>query len=161
MFLIATINWVWLFQFRIKFWEGNSEGEIDILTCFNPITEINQWSLIVVSRDCWLVLFSSGHNPNYKSIAEHCNLWRNYDDIYDSWDSVLGIINFYGDDKVGERQDKKKIQFCCFRTDSGSSQVPGTGMTLTCSSSAIMGSHWTRCVLCPVMMRACAGIKAN
>ena len=53
------------------------------------------------------VLFSSGHNPNYKSIAEHCNLWRNYDDIYDSWDSVLGIINFYGDDKVGERQDKK------------------------------------------------------
>ena len=38
----------------------------------------------------------SGQNPNYKSIAEHCNLWRNFDDIYDSWDSVLGIINFYG-----------------------------------------------------------------
>ena len=43
----------------------------------------------------------AGHNPNYKSIAEHCNLWRNYDDIYDSWDSVLGIINYYGEDKDG------------------------------------------------------------
>ena len=43
----------------------------------------------------------SGQNPNYKSIAEHCNLWRNFDDIYDSWDSVLGIINYYGEDKDG------------------------------------------------------------
>ena len=42
-----------------------------------------------------------GHNPDYKSIAEHCNLWRNYDDISDSWDSVLGIINYYGEDKDG------------------------------------------------------------
>ncbi len=24
-----------------------------------------------------------------------CNLWRNYDDINDSWDSVLGIITHY------------------------------------------------------------------
>ena len=46
-------------------------------------------------------MFFLGHNPNYKSIAEHCNLWRNYDDIYDSWDSVLGIINYYGEDKDG------------------------------------------------------------
>ena len=50
---------------------------------------------------------SSGQNPNYKSIAEHCNLWRNYDDIYDSWDSVLGIINYYGDDKGGFREEKE------------------------------------------------------
>ena len=33
---------------------------------------------------------------NYKLIAEHCNLWRNFDDIDDSWDSVLSIIDFYG-----------------------------------------------------------------
>ena len=45
--------------------------------------------------------FFPGQNPNYKSIAEHCNLWRNFDDIYDSWDSVLGIINYYGEDKDG------------------------------------------------------------
>ena len=33
---------------------------------------------------------------NYKLIAEHCNLWRNFDDIQDSWDSVLTIIDHYG-----------------------------------------------------------------
>ena len=33
--------------------------------------------------------------PNYSKIAENCNLWRNYDDISDSWDSVLGIIQHY------------------------------------------------------------------
>ncbi|EDO30461.1 predicted protein, partial [Nematostella vectensis] len=35
--------------------------------------------------------------PNYARIAEFCNLWRNYDDIQDSWGSVLSIINYYGD----------------------------------------------------------------
>ena len=48
-----------------------------------------------------------GNNPNYKSIAQHCNLWRNFDDIYDSWDSVLGIINYYGDDKVVIKANQK------------------------------------------------------
>ncbi len=33
--------------------------------------------------------------PNYTKIAEVCNLWRNYDDINDSWESVLGIITHY------------------------------------------------------------------
>ena len=28
----------------------------------------------------------AGHNPNYPAIAEHCNLWRNFDDISDSWE---------------------------------------------------------------------------
>ena len=31
-------------------------------------------------------------------IAEHCNLWRNYGDIQDSYVSVLDIIDFYGSD---------------------------------------------------------------
>lgn len=35
--------------------------------------------------------------PNYTRIAEYCNLWRNYDDIQDSWQSVSHIINWYGD----------------------------------------------------------------
>jgi len=50
---------------------------------------------------CSWPAYQIGNNPNYKSIAQHCNLWRNFDDIYDSWDSVLGIINYYGDDKDG------------------------------------------------------------
>lgn len=40
----------------------------------------------------------SGHIPDYKKIATYCNIWRNYADIQDSWDSVKGIIKFYGDD---------------------------------------------------------------
>ncbi|KAK3593553.1 hypothetical protein CHS0354_018638 [Potamilus streckersoni] len=40
----------------------------------------------------------SGKVPNYTQIASTCNIWRNYDDIDDSWDSVKNIISFYGDD---------------------------------------------------------------
>ncbi|CAL1545948.1 unnamed protein product [Lymnaea stagnalis] len=33
---------------------------------------------------------------NYGKIAKVCNLWRNFDDVTDSWDSVLSIVDFYG-----------------------------------------------------------------
>ncbi|EDV27039.1 uncharacterized protein TRIADDRAFT_23253 [Trichoplax adhaerens] len=33
---------------------------------------------------------------NYTIIAKACNLWRNYGDIQDSWDSILSIVDFYG-----------------------------------------------------------------
>lgn len=36
-------------------------------------------------------------NKPYADIADHCNIWRNWDDIQDSWDSVLSIINYNGD----------------------------------------------------------------
>lgn len=35
--------------------------------------------------------------PNFTLISKHCNLWRNYDDIEDSWNSVVSIINYFGD----------------------------------------------------------------
>jgi len=34
---------------------------------------------------------------NYSKTAEHCNLWRMYDDIQDSWGSVTDIIDWVGD----------------------------------------------------------------
>ncbi|KAK7452269.1 hypothetical protein BaRGS_00039750 [Batillaria attramentaria] len=40
-----------------------------------------------------------GIMPNYTSVRQHCNIWRNYLDVQDSWTSVLGIIDFYGDNK--------------------------------------------------------------
>lgn len=40
---------------------------------------------------------SSGMKPNYTKIAENCNIWRNYDDITDSWQSVLSIIDYYAE----------------------------------------------------------------
>ena len=41
---------------------------------------------------------AESQDPNYRLIAEHCNLWRNFDDIDDSWDSVLSIIDYYGNE---------------------------------------------------------------
>uniref|UniRef100_T1J4Q7 Alpha-galactosidase n=1 Tax=Strigamia maritima TaxID=126957 RepID=T1J4Q7_STRMM len=38
---------------------------------------------------------AEGMKPNYTLIAEHCNLWRNFDDIDDSWTSVKSIIDYY------------------------------------------------------------------
>ena len=35
--------------------------------------------------------------PNYTSIINTCNLWRNFDDIQDSWSSVERTIDYYGD----------------------------------------------------------------
>ena len=32
----------------------------------------------------------------YELIRDNCNYWRNFDDIMDSWQSVLSIIDFYG-----------------------------------------------------------------
>ncbi|XP_076468475.1 alpha-galactosidase A-like [Babylonia areolata] len=37
--------------------------------------------------------------PNYTSIREHCNVWRNYLDVQDSWENVKGILKFYGANK--------------------------------------------------------------
>ena len=35
-------------------------------------------------------------NPNYEAITQTCHTFRNYHDIDDSWKSVGGIIDFYG-----------------------------------------------------------------
>lgn len=37
--------------------------------------------------------------PNFSSIIEHCNLWRNFDDIQDSWTSLESIIDYYGNNQ--------------------------------------------------------------
>ncbi|XP_074629049.1 alpha-N-acetylgalactosaminidase-like [Acropora palmata] len=38
--------------------------------------------------------------PDYKKIAKHCNLWRNYGDIQDSFNSVVNIFTWYGDNQA-------------------------------------------------------------
>lgn len=38
----------------------------------------------------------SGIKPNYKALAKYCNLWRNWDDIDDSWQSVSSIMSWFG-----------------------------------------------------------------
>lgn len=51
---------------------------------------------MLISNNCCLCIIQ----PDYKSIAKNCNIWRNYGDIGDSWESVRDIINWYGDDKT-------------------------------------------------------------
>jgi hypothetical protein len=36
-----------------------------------------------------------GDNGTLRDIARHCNIWRNYDDIADSWESVADIVRFW------------------------------------------------------------------
>ncbi|GFS42086.1 alpha-N-acetylgalactosaminidase, partial [Trichonephila inaurata madagascariensis] len=37
--------------------------------------------------------------PNYQLVSRHCNLWRNFHDIQDSWESIVAIIDFFGDNQ--------------------------------------------------------------
>lgn len=50
---------------------------------------------IVYSCSWPAYVVGEGSEPDYASIAQHCNMWRNFDDIEDSWQSVLKIIDFY------------------------------------------------------------------
>ena len=50
-----------------------------------------EFNLILKQTDKWLF------QPNYTSIINTCNLWRNFDDIQDSWNSVERTIDYYGD----------------------------------------------------------------
>jgi len=48
---------------------------------------------------CEWPLFQYFHNPriapNYDAVTKTCNLFRNFGDVYDSWDDILNIIDFY------------------------------------------------------------------
>lgn len=48
-------------------------------------------------QECKFVLFPL--QPNYTSIINSCNLWRNFDDIQDSWQSIASVIDYYGDNQ--------------------------------------------------------------
>ncbi|BFZ24206.1 hypothetical protein BsWGS_27245 [Bradybaena similaris] len=65
-----------------------------------PIMEffLNQTGRPILFSCSWPA-YQMDINPDYPRIANYCNIWRNFDDIDDSWDSVQGIIDFYGNDK--------------------------------------------------------------
>uniref|UniRef100_A0A8C4QU05 Alpha-galactosidase n=2 Tax=Eptatretus burgeri TaxID=7764 RepID=A0A8C4QU05_EPTBU len=52
----------------------------------------------VIAYSCSWPAYDGGLPPkvNYTLLGEICNLWRNYGDIQDSWDSVLNIVNWWG-----------------------------------------------------------------
>ncbi|XP_062918719.1 alpha-N-acetylgalactosaminidase [Mobula hypostoma] len=51
-----------------------------------------------IAFSCSWPAYEGGLPPrvNYTLLGEICNLWRNYYDISDSWESVQSIINWYG-----------------------------------------------------------------
>ncbi|XP_049627598.1 alpha-N-acetylgalactosaminidase-like [Suncus etruscus] len=50
-----------------------------------------------IAFSCSWPAYEGGLPPkvNYKQVAENCNLWRNYNDIQDSWASVLSILDWF------------------------------------------------------------------
>ncbi|KAJ8270534.1 hypothetical protein GJAV_G00116040 [Gymnothorax javanicus] len=50
-----------------------------------------------IGYSCSWPAYQGGLPPkvNYTELGEICNLWRNYDDIQDSWDSVLNIVDWF------------------------------------------------------------------
>ncbi|OAD53851.1 Alpha-N-acetylgalactosaminidase [Eufriesea mexicana] len=61
---------------------------------------LNQTRRSMVYSCSWPVYqIYAGMQPNYTAITEHCNLWRNFDDIQDSWNSLETIIDYYGNNQ--------------------------------------------------------------
>ncbi|KAI1885539.1 hypothetical protein AGOR_G00204820 [Albula goreensis] len=54
-----------------------------------------------IAYSCSWPAYQGGLPPdvNYTQLGEICNLWRNYDDIQDSWDSVLSIVDWFSDNQ--------------------------------------------------------------
>lgn len=65
---------------------------------------MNQTGRPIVFSCSWPAYQEGSMVPDYMKIAETCNLWRNYGDIDDSWESLKDIIKFYGDDKTAFAQ---------------------------------------------------------
>lgn len=40
-----------------------------------------------------------GIHPNYEKMKQVCNLWRNWDDINDSWDDLTNIMKWFSDNQ--------------------------------------------------------------
>ncbi|XP_043271319.1 alpha-N-acetylgalactosaminidase [Venturia canescens] len=61
---------------------------------------LNQTGRPMVYSCSWPVYqIYAGMRPNFTAIAEHCNVWRNFDDIQDSWSSLESIIDYFGNNQ--------------------------------------------------------------
>nr|AVA09680.1 putative effector protein [Heterodera avenae] len=74
---------------------------IDLTTIPNEYPKmgiaLNRTGRQIVYSCSWPAYLDFKHEEkiNYTAIGYWCNLWRNFDDIYRSWGSVLSIIDFY------------------------------------------------------------------
>ncbi|XP_013147924.1 PREDICTED: alpha-galactosidase A-like isoform X3 [Papilio polytes] len=58
---------------------------------------LNKTERPIVYSCSWPYYIEFKHNktPDYSKVSAHCNLWRNYHDVYTSWPSVRDIVNHY------------------------------------------------------------------
>ncbi|CAD5232455.1 unnamed protein product [Bursaphelenchus xylophilus] len=56
---------------------------------------LNQTGRPIVYSCSWPAYIHDKKSIDYDTIVKNCNLWRNYDDISSSWESLHGIISVY------------------------------------------------------------------
>ena len=70
-----------------------------------------QWDLLYVfkalidsGRDILYICawIHKDYDADYAEVGRTCNIFRNYVDVADSWDSVIKIINYYAKHQVTE-----------------------------------------------------------
>lgn len=49
-------------------------------------------SVLTSSPREWPLYMWPFHEPNYTEIRQYCNHWRNFQDVYDSWQSIKSIL---------------------------------------------------------------------
>lgn len=58
---------------------------------------LNRSGRPIIFSCSWPAYQFQHRTPDYESISRHCNLWRNFDDIGDSWASVTSIMDYYAE----------------------------------------------------------------
>lgn len=53
---------------------------------------LNRTGRSIVYSCEWPLYLRPFHKPNYTDIQQYCNHWRNFDDVYDSWESIKSIL---------------------------------------------------------------------
>ncbi|XP_037100645.1 alpha-N-acetylgalactosaminidase [Syngnathus acus] len=91
-----------------------AEWEVDMLKfdgCYSNAKEQEQGYPLMskalnatgrpIGYSCSWPAYQGGLPPkvNYGLLAKICNVWRNYNDIQDSWDSVLNIVDWFFDNQ--------------------------------------------------------------
>ncbi|UYV66838.1 hypothetical protein LAZ67_4003042 [Cordylochernes scorpioides] len=66
-----------------------AEWEIDMLKVDGCYANASDFAVGISRKLMW--------QKDYVAIAEHCNIWRNWDDIEDSWASITSIAKYFGD----------------------------------------------------------------
>lgn len=78
--------------------DGCYANEEDMDQIYPEMTRaLNRSGRPIIFSCSWPAYQFQHRTPDYESISRHCNLWRNFDDIGDSWASVTSIMDYYAE----------------------------------------------------------------